>query len=129
VVSVGAVAVNPGVRHHVQPPAQIFADTDVLAWAEVPASARFTGRLHLDSGGKRVGRVPHLAICSQRNEQGLLLVHCDESWKPVGLQAWNAPGVARIMTVEAMKTEAERFYEGLMSSWQAMPSESKLPES
>ena len=105
-----------------QPPAQIFEDTDVVAWAEVPASARFTGRLHLYSGEERVGRVPKLAICSQRNEEGLLLVHCDESWEPVGLQAWNAPGVARIMTVAAMKAEAERFYEGLMSSWQEVPS-------
>ena len=28
-----------------------------------------------------------------------------------------APGVPRITTVEAMKLEAERFYEGLMTSW------------
>jgi len=34
----------------------------------------------------------------------------------------NAPGVARITTVEAMKAEAERFYEGLMSSWKEVPS-------
>lgn len=99
------------------PPAQIFEDTDVIAWAAVPDSARFTGRLHLYCGEERVGRVPHLAICRQRSDDNLLLVHCDDTWEPVGLQAWNAPGVARILTVEAMKAEAERFYEGLMSSW------------
>jgi hypothetical protein len=105
----------------VPPPVQIFEDTRVVAWAAVPASARFTGRLHLYAGDERVGRVPHLAICRQDKEDGLLLVHCDESWNPLAVQAWNAPGVARIMTIESMKTEVEQFYSGLMASWKEMP--------
>jgi hypothetical protein len=50
----------------------------------------------------------------------LFLLHCDESWNIVGLQAWNAPGVERILTIEEMKFQAERFYEGLMHSWTAV---------
>jgi len=106
----------------VQPPATIIEDTELLAWAEVPASARFTGRLHLYSGEKRVGRVAHLAIVRTHEKPGLMLVHCDETWDLVGLQGWNAPGVAPLLTVEAMKAEAERFYEGLISSWKEVPS-------
>jgi len=100
-----------------EPPSQLLDDADLLAFAEVPSAARFTGRLHLYSDGERIGPVPYLAICKPRDDVGLLLVHCDESWEILGLQAWNAPGVQRITTVEAMKLEAERFYEGLMPSW------------
>ena len=101
-----------------KPPTQILDDADLLAYAAVPASARFTGRLHLYQGGERVGPVPFLAICRPHNEPGLLLAHCDESWDIVGLQAWNGPGVEPILTIEEMKTQAEVFYEGLMESWQ-----------
>jgi hypothetical protein len=103
-----------------QPPARLLEDADLLAYAAVPSSARFTGRLHLYSGDERIGPVPYLAICKPHDEPGLWLVHCNESWEIVGLQAWNAPGVERIMTVDAMKLQAERYYEGLMSSWKAI---------
>jgi hypothetical protein len=69
-----------------------------------------------------VGPVPNLAICKPHDEAGLLLVHCDDSWNVVALQGWNAPGVERIMTVEAMKQQAERYYDGLMPSWREVPS-------
>ena len=99
-----------------KPPAQFLDDADLLAYAAVPASARFTGRLHLYHGGERVGPVPYLAICRPHDAPGLLLAHCDESWDIVGLQAWNAPGVEPILNIEEMKSHAEVFYEGLMES-------------
>ncbi len=105
-----------------QAPARFMEDADLLAYAEVPASATFTGRLHLLVGGTRLGRVPRLAICRPHDEPGLLLLHCDESWGIVGVQAWNGPGVEAITTVEAMKRQAERYYEGLMPSWKEVPS-------
>lgn len=105
-----------------KPPARILENADLLAYAVFPATARFTGRLHLFAGGKRIGRVPHLAICKPDDEPGLFLAHCDESWGIVALEAWNGPGVPPIMSVEAMKHEAERYYEGLMASWKDMPS-------
>jgi hypothetical protein len=103
-----------------KPPARLLEDADLLAYAAVPTSARFTGRLHLYSDGERVRPVPHLAICKPHSESGLFLLHCDESWDIVGLQAWNGPGVQPIVTVEEMKLQAERFYEGLMQSWTAV---------
>jgi hypothetical protein len=106
----------------VNPPAQLLQDTDLLAYAEVPASARFTDRLNLYHGGERVGPVAFLAICRPHHELSLFLVHCDKSWGVAGLQAWNAPGVERITTVEAMKSRAERYYEGLMPYWKEVAS-------
>jgi hypothetical protein len=105
-----------------KPLERLLDDADLLAYVAVPASARFTGRLHLYSGGDSVGPVPYLAICKPHSDPGLFLLHCDESWNIVGLQAWNAPGVERILTVEDMKSQAERFYEGLMQSWTSVAS-------
>jgi hypothetical protein len=51
-----------------------------------------------------------------------MLIHCDESWDIIGVQAWNAPGVEPITTVAAMKAQAERYYEGLIASWKEVPS-------
>jgi hypothetical protein len=102
------------------PPARLLEDADLLAYAAVPAYARFTNRLHLYHGGERVGPVPFLAICRPHDEPGLLLVHCDDSWSIVGLQAWNGPAVKPILTVEEMKSQAERYYEGLMQSWKVV---------
>jgi len=72
-----------------EPPSQLLGDADLLAFAEVPTAVRFTGRLHLYSDGKRIGPVPYLAICKPHDDVGLLLLHCDESWEILGLQAWN----------------------------------------
>jgi hypothetical protein len=101
-----------------QPPAGLLEDADLLAYAVVPSLARFTGRLSLHSNDKRVGPVAHLAILKPRNEPGLYLAHCDESWHIVGLQAWNGPAADRITTVEEMKRQAERYHGGLMPSRQ-----------
>lgn len=101
-----------------RPPARLLEDAETLAFAAVPTTARFTGRLNLYRDDKRVGAVPYLAICRPHNEPGLMLLHLDAEWGLVGVQAWNGPEVERIMTVEAMKHQAERYYEGLMESWQ-----------
>jgi hypothetical protein len=106
----------------VNAPTQILEDADLLAYAEVPDSATFTGRLHMFVGGERLGRVPCLAICQPHDEPGLLLLHCDKSWSIVGVQAWNGEGVERILTLEAMKQQAGRYYAGLMPSWKEVAS-------
>jgi len=40
----------------------LLSDVDLLAFAAVPASARFSGRLHFYCDGERVGPVPIVAI-------------------------------------------------------------------
>src|ERR1700679_2337429 len=100
-----------------RPPTQIFEDTELLAYVAVPKSARFTGRLHLYVDGERLGAVPFLAICKPCDEEGLLLIHCDSAWEPLGIQAWNGPDVEPIKSVGEMKTQAEMYYEGLLPHW------------
>jgi hypothetical protein len=34
-----------------------------------------------------------------------------------GVQAWNSPGVAKIVKVEEMMEQVERYYEGLAGHW------------
>jgi hypothetical protein len=105
-----------------RPPTVLLEDADLLAYAEIPSSVRFTGKLQLYRDKERVGPVPHLAILRPQNEPGLFLAHCDESWGLVGIQAWNGPGVQRIMTVGEMKLQAEQYYDGLMSHWKQVSS-------
>lgn len=99
------------------PPARLLQGADLLAFVAVPASVHFTGRLQLYAGDQWVGRVPNLAICRPHDGAGLLLLHCDESWSIVEMQAWNAPGVEPIRTVETMMEKAERYYAGLSGHW------------
>jgi len=101
----------------VKPPPQLLEDTDLLAYVDVPDSATFTGKLHLFVDGERLGRVASLAICQQREDGSLLLVHCNEGWQVLGVQAWNGPGVVRIMNVEDMLSQAEGYYLGLEGHW------------
>lgn len=103
------------------PPPRLLDDADVLAYAAVPASARFTGRLRLYSGDKRVGSVPNLAICKLHRDSSLLLLHCDDSWNIIGLQGWNTSNYEFVATVESVKQQTERYYEGLVESWKEVP--------
>jgi hypothetical protein len=96
-----------------KPPRELLEGADLLAYVTVPESATFTGRLNLYVDDERLGRVACLAICRPCDDPGLLLLHCDAAWEMLGVQAWNAPGVVRIVTIEEMMKQAERYYEGL----------------
>jgi hypothetical protein len=100
-----------------KPPEDLLKDADVVAYVVVPASAHFTGRLNLYVDGERVGRVPCLAICKPHDDPGHWLLHCDASWEPIGIQAWNSPDVAKILTIDEMISIAERYYSGLAEHW------------
>ena len=100
-----------------KPPRELLEDTELVANVVVPESATFTGRLNLYVDGERLGRVACLAICRPHDDPGLLLLHCNAAWEMVGVQAWNASGVAKIVTVEEMMKQAERYYEGLAGHW------------
>jgi hypothetical protein len=100
-----------------EPPCELLEDADLVAYVVVPESATFTGRLNLIVDGQRLDRVACLAICRPHDDPGLLLLHCDASWEMLGVQAWNAPGVSKIVIVEEMIKQAERYYEGLAGHW------------
>lgn len=88
-----------------------------MAFVVVPDTAKFTGRLHMYVDGKRLGPVPRLAIVRPQREDSLLLLHCDDAWDVLGIQAWNAEGVERITSVVEMVNQAENFYSGLREHW------------
>jgi len=98
-------------------PPLAFQGEDLVAFASVPTTARFTGRLNLYVDSVRLGAVPNLAITRSRDEGTLNLWHCDQDWNVLGVQAWNAPGVTPITSLEDMKVQAVRYYEGLAGSW------------
>lgn len=100
-----------------EPSRELLEDADLVAYVVVPESAVFTGRLNLYVDGKRLGRVPCLAICRPHDGLGLLLLHCDASWEILGVQAWNAPGVTNILTIDEMMNVAERYYAGIAEYW------------
>jgi hypothetical protein len=89
----------------------------VLAYAAVPHNAEFTGVLQLNVDGTWIGRVPHLAICEWDVRSELMLMHCDERWNVIGVQAWNALGAAAPETVAEVVDQAGRYYRGLESAW------------
>jgi hypothetical protein len=100
-----------------KPPRKLLEGANLVAYVVVSDSVSFTGRLNLYVDGERLGRVACLAICRPHDDPGLLLVHCDVAWEVLGVQAWNAPGVAKIVEVEEMMEQAERYYEGLAGHW------------
>jgi hypothetical protein len=59
-----------GRLNELKSPVDLLSDADLLAFAAVPASARFTGRLHFYCDGERVGPVPFVAICKPHDEPG-----------------------------------------------------------
>lgn len=100
-------------------PPPVLDSARVLEYAAVDRSVTFTGKLHLIVGGKRLGAVPHLAICQDLHTDDLMLFHCDEAWEVVGVQAWNGPGAKPVASVQDVKERAEQFYAGLSAKWTA----------
>ena len=100
-------------------PPRVLDGAQVLEYAILDSSVRFTGKLHLFHGGKRVGPVPCLAICRDPNLKELLLLHCDENWNVLGGEIWNAPDRPPVTTVEEVKVRAENAYAGVTSKWVA----------
>jgi hypothetical protein len=105
------------VRRHSEAPPPIIDGATVLEYAVIDDSVRFTGRLHLYHGEKRVGPVPRLAICKDPDMDDLLLFHCDTSWSVQAAQIWNAPGKPAVTSVDEVKRRAEEAYSGLAAKW------------
>jgi hypothetical protein len=102
------------------PPPPVLAGARVLEYACVDETVHFTGRLHLYRDDVRVGEVPRLAICREFDDGLFLLVHCDEQWEVLGVQAWNASGVEAPGSLEQARLEAEHYYAGISRNWVAL---------
>ena len=98
------------------PPA-VLEGARVIEYALVDETIQFTGRLRLYVGDERLGAVPRLAICEQLADHVLLLMHCDEDWNVLGVQAWNGPASPEIVSIEYIKQCAEGFYSGISAHW------------
>ena len=97
-------------RKH-QPPPPALDSAQVIAYAIVDRTVRWTGKQVLLVDGERLGPVARLAIC--RNVFGerddYLIFHCDARW--------NVKGVAGGPSVPECKARAERWYAGLSARW------------
>lgn len=102
-------------------PPPVLADARVLAYAALDDSIEFTGKLHLYAGESRVGRVPHLAIGMTIDERELVVIHCDQEWNVLGVQAWNGPAAPSVKSIDDVKRIMEKFYRGSSELWRSIP--------
>lgn len=70
---------------------------------------KFVGRTLLFVDGVELGRMPRLAICEERKTSGVLLIHCDQEWNPLGCSAHDSPQSAR--------QKAQRIYPNIDERW------------
>jgi hypothetical protein len=101
-------------------PPVVLDDGRVLEYAIVDETVQYTGRLHLYANDKRIGPVPRLAICENLFNGELLLVHCDEEWELLAVQAWNGPAGSPASSIDDVKRRAEDFYRGISAKWIAL---------
>jgi hypothetical protein len=80
----------------------------VLAYAILDESIPHSGRGSLVVNGKRLGRVPRLAIA--RLAADVLLLHCSPTWKVLGTAAF--------ASADEAERSAERTYPGISRKWQ-----------
>jgi ClpX C4-type zinc finger len=94
----------------VKQPPTILSDAMVVAYAILDESIAHSGRGSLVVDGKRLGRVPRLAIA--RSAAHVLLLHCSPTWKVLG--------TAGFASVSEAERSAERTYPGISRKWQRM---------
>ena len=91
-----------------QPPLAI-ACTRPISWARTELPVKFTGRQCLIVDGERLGQVPLLVIAQADDDGDILLLHCDEEWRVLGIGGF--------ASIELAKQKAELYYEGISSYW------------
>lgn len=92
-----------------EPPA-ILDSSQVLLYAVMDDSVKYTGRAYVIVDGKTIDPVPRLAICRNLHDDDILLFHCDNVWTVLGAGAHG--------TVENAKASAETAYDGVGGRWQ-----------
>jgi hypothetical protein len=94
-----------------------LADGRVVAALSIDEGMAFTGALRLFAGEQKVGRASKLAIVKRHQSDDLLVVHCDQAWNVLGIQAWNAQGGRRVQSIQEAKAIVERYYTNSSEKW------------
>jgi hypothetical protein len=92
-----------------EPPA-ILDSAQVILFAILDASVRYTGRSYVMVGGVVVDPAPRLAICRNLHDDDILLFLCDDDWNVLGAGGYG--------TVEKARERAESAYSGVGQKWQ-----------
>jgi hypothetical protein len=94
---------------HSPPP--VLDSAQVIEYAVLDRTVRWTGTQVLFVNGKLQGAVPRLAICKTLfgNSNEYFIFHCDKKW--------NVLGVSEAPTVRECKQRAEQWYDGLSALW------------
>ena len=92
-----------------EPPA-ILDSSQMLLYAILDDSVKYTGRTVVMVGGKIIDPVPRLAICQNLYDDDILLFLCDNDWNVLGAGGYG--------TVENAKIRAESAYAGSRAIWQ-----------
>ena len=91
-----------------EPPA-ILDSSQMLLYAILDDSVKYTGRAVVMVDGKIIDPVPCLAICHNLYDDDILLFLCDNDWNVLGAGGYG--------TVESAKTRAESAYAGSSAKW------------
>jgi hypothetical protein len=92
-----------------EPPA-ILDSSQVLMYATLDDSVKFTGRAVVMVGEKIIDPVPRLAICRNLYDDDILLFLCDNDWNVLGAGGYG--------TIENAQARAESAYAGSSARWQ-----------
>lgn len=90
-------------------PPPIIDSAQVLLYALVDDSVKYTGRAYVVVEDKIIDPVPRLAICRNLYDDDILLLHCDDEWNVLGAGGYG--------TVEKARARAETAYKGIDGKW------------
>jgi hypothetical protein len=92
------------------PPIICINDRVLLRYAFLSDSVGFNnGHGLMFVGGKELGRVPHLAICQDKDSPQFTLYYCGTDWSPIGVASYDS--------VTAAERRAEHIYPGSSACW------------
>ena len=110
--------------HHMRStkPPPVIDSAQVIAYAILDQTVRWTGRQVLYVGDELLGAVPRLAICRNLfgELQDFLIMHCDNRW--------NVLGVVSAPTLRESMQKSERWYEGISKHWVKTHTSKKIAE-
>jgi hypothetical protein len=102
-------------------PPPVIDAARVIVYATMDKSVTHTGRLHLFVGGRRLGKVPKVAICKNLASElkGYLILFCNSKWESRGVVVKPALKEAKQAAESYDAGIAKRFVEMNVSASEA----------